>query len=591
MMMTSPDPLLDRASWVPYAAGALLLLIGIWLLSTLYHVTMEFDDGYSTIANARHLAGFPADYSWSRAPLWPAVLVPIAWLADWAGFNPLDVRPYHVVAVTAHLALLIWAWQWLARRFGPAPTTLLAFVTAVPTVVFFSYAPFLSHDLIGGFFALALLDRSLRFIESPSRKRWFLLVLIGAAAAMVKQTFALFWPISFVAITLLIALEGTLRESSRALALLALAAITSGLIVWIAFAWALDSALADTPFWLRPWVQTVAVSDFFRAYGDLRDLFYQWVYLRNLWAFGVLTMILIVPGIYFCWKSGDRLLRLVAICWPTYFLLMHLIAFKEVRYLAFLAPFSAVLACVAIRSIIRMRRVYFYPLLAIMAIDVSLATSEARRIFDTYYKTGVSDFLAEAGQLGGQEDRRIIMANVLSFVSPERMAFHGDRYHRITHIMPWHLKNILGMPADSVIYITELENARAELLREGDVFTFSNMTVVRNTPIPPDNATTMGPDFIQYLAVARTTGFRLNEGYYEVTEGVAKNLDTPFVLLPSERGTGFPIIVEKGSVPAETLVKLQGWTEPGESADLTVLELRTLCTIQGCRRIAPAHFN
>jgi hypothetical protein len=573
--------------WVNWVARALLAVIGIWLLSTLYFVQLEFDDGYTTIANARSLAGFQAEYAWNRAPLIPALLAPVAALAGALGLPSLAVWPYHLLMVLLHFALVVWAWRWLSSNLSARPFTLFAFAAAIPTVLYFSYAPFLSHDLIGGFFALMMLDLGRRFIDAPGVRAWWILVALGALAAMIKQTYALFWAVSLLALALVEIVEGRFRQNWRVMAALGAGAVVSAVVVWLVYAAVLSSSLTSTPFLLRPWLQTIAVPDYFRAYGDLRELFYQWIYLRNAWAHGIAVAVLVIPGLYFCWTSADTKLRAIAIAWLAYVIALHAISFKEVRYAAFLAPLSAVLVWAAIRGVARIRRIYVYPMIALLGADMALATTEATRIFHPYYRTTFPDFFSEVEAMPRDGTRRIIMINNLSFVSPERWAFHGDRYHRITHTMPYHMAQLLNLPAGTVMNVPHPELLTVELLRDGDILTFSNMVVTRNTPVPRDNATTMQPDFLQYLAVSTTLRFELDGDRYLPLDAGGEAHAQPFVLARTEAGEGLPVVAW-GSVSAELMTALQGWTTPMSSAELRVLKIRTLCTVRGCERLGAA---
>lgn len=57
----------------------------------------------------------------------------------------------------AHLIHLLGCWRLISRIHGANAAGVLGFILAVPTLLFFSYAPFVSHDIFPGVIALGML--------------------------------------------------------------------------------------------------------------------------------------------------------------------------------------------------------------------------------------------------------------------------------------------------------------------------------------------------------------------------------------------------------------------------------------------------
>lgn len=75
------------------------------------------------------------------------------------------------------------------------------------------------------------------------------------------------------------------------------------------------------------------------------------MYLRNLFAHGYLAVALALPGLFFCLRSGNIRRQSVAVAWLVLVTFMQLLEFKEVRYLGFLAPLTALLVVAALDAI------------------------------------------------------------------------------------------------------------------------------------------------------------------------------------------------------------------------------------------------
>ena len=91
---------------------------------------------------------------------------------------------------TLHWVYAAGVYALLARYYGHGWPTFVAFAAAIPTYMFFSQAPFLSHDIAPGGVLLWMLFLGHEYLEQPRLARWILLVLLGAAVALMKPIYA-----------------------------------------------------------------------------------------------------------------------------------------------------------------------------------------------------------------------------------------------------------------------------------------------------------------------------------------------------------------------------------------------------------------
>ena len=393
---TAP-PIGDRprggAPQVEYWANFVLMSIASWLLASIYWVNIEFDDGYTTIANAQYFLGISSDYFSQRGPLLAWLLMPAEWLSHRLGLHPLNVQLHHGLIGVFHFGYCWVAWRILRREFGAHPPVLVAYVAAVPTVVFFSYAGFISHDILPGLLALVMLGLA---DEYRRNGRWLTLValmVLGALGALIKHTYGGLWVAVLVANLMLVAMGSRDRAAFVRLVMLMMAAAVSGVITWLVYASLLAAVYPDSAFWMRPWLQMTSVIHRFDAEGPLREVFYQWIYLRNLSAYGWLAMAFLLPGLYLSWRRGNDFQKAAATAWVVLYLLMEFSPFKEVRYLAYLAPLTAVVIILPIERVMALGRRGLILILMILLVDLAGVTREAVRIVDPYYKNSVTHFL------------------------------------------------------------------------------------------------------------------------------------------------------------------------------------------------------
>lgn len=565
---------------VDLAIRAILWLITAWLVATLYFVRIDFDDGYSTIVNSQYFLGISSDYFWQRGPLVAWLLVPAEFLANLLGLGALNVLPHHATMIAIHMAYLVGVWIMLKREFGARAHTLLAFIAAVPTFLFFSYAPFISHDLFPGAVALLMVMLASDQIERPTRRRWLILVALGTSVMLVKQTYALIWVAVGIACSVSLQLgENRGLKSIKPILNLASAALASAVLTWIAYSWVLRNSFGAHPLLLGPWLQFRGVLDYVQSGGDIAKIFNQWMYLRNLSAHGYLAVALALPGLFFCLRSGNIRRQSVAVAWLVLVTFMQLLEFKEVRYLGFLAPLTALLVVAALDAIIGFRRSYLWLVLLVLAVDVAGVTREAMRITSPYYSKEVSGFLdlfPAPDKLAGT----LVMNAPLSFVSPEPYAFYTDRFHRITHVVPDQLRYLLGYDIAQMLLIYDQDLVDRPDVAPGSVFIYCNDVLTRRPPYRRDNQPQSIESFFQAFTVVESVTLLRVGDEYEL-----RNSNRQPVMLLRVPGVKRSPILVSDRVAAADVDALRGIEDAPAQLELLGFRVKALCDVDGCRTL------
>lgn len=569
-----------RATWVVPAARACLLVLALWLGLSLLWVGIEFDDGYAAMVNAQYFLGLPADYIWSRGPLLGLLLVPAEWLAHRLELHPLTVLPHHVVFVTLHLLHAWLVWKVLARSHGARPESLLAWLAAVPCVAFAGQAAFISTDILPGSMLLGMLVLAVTHCQRPRWSTAIALILIGFLAASTKHILAALWVAVLLSLAVVMLTEGHDRRAWRAWGQLLACASASAALTIALYAWALASTFPDAPWWQRPLLQVIDMEAYFANEGPIASIIFQGVYQRNLWAFGLLACALVLPGLWFSWRSGDRLLRAGVVAWLFMATLLQLVPFKETRYLLVLAPLTALLLVPAIRSLIALRRAYLWPMAALLAVDLTLASREALRLRQPFYKDQVPAFLADLPPASDPRGQ-MLMTGFLNFVAPDRWAYFGDRYHRIVHLNIAQLAPLLGYPPGRIRRFEKLLALTRDRFAIGDYLIFVNASIGRVPPIAPDNRTTMPRNFLQFIARAEAITLTREGEVYQLSSGESD--DRPWLLLRSERGEGDAALAF-GEFQVSDVLRLEALDEAPATLETTGFRISALCDSAGCRR-------
>lgn len=577
-----------RSSWtLPGGATGTLarlgfLLLASWLVWAAIRAGIDFDDGYGNLANAGHFLGWRAEHFFNSAPLMGFLLIPAQLLSHWLGLHPLDLRPAHALVALMHIAYLIGCWRLLAEIRGRDLATLLAFAAAVATPVFFSYAPFINLDIFPGALVLWMIVLAHRQLRSPSPRKFWTLVLLGAGLASLKQAYALVWIAIVMSLPVLCWMERAPRAQWRAALRMSGAAILSGLLTWLFYAAVLVNPFAADPFWLRPWLQIQAINHIYDVEGGGWQVFYPWIYLRNVSAYGVLAMLLVIPGVVLAFLRGQSVERLVAMVWLFLLAALHLTPYKEVRYLAFLAPLTAVLIAPVLYAIWQQRQVYRWLVLIVLSAGLLMSAAEALRLAHPYYQSAMMDFL-EPLPANQPPPGKLIMGGPLSFVSPESNAYFGDRYHRITHIMPEAIMSLYDYPAERLLRIKQTTDIQANMIEPGDIWLLTKDLLVRQKPFVRGNHEGLDQSFFQFYAVAERVTLQRRQGGYRISDSGPHSL---FVFV-SEGNDGGPTLA-RSELDDVTIARLYDWTEPPDEARVMAFRVLRRCGLGTCQRLEPS---
>lgn len=565
-----------RSTVVSWSIAAALALIAAWLAASVPLVNLEFGDGYSTVANARYFLGTSAEYFWQRGPLMAIVVAPGEWLARVLELSPLDVRPHHAVMILLHMSYLLAVWRILTRRFGPSLASALSFLAAIPTVVFFSYAPFISHDIFPGLLVVCLLLVCDAFLARPNLRDWLLFLALTLALGLLKQTFALV-PVALLASRILVAVPtSALAREWRPLLLLGLAGVLAGLLCWCGYASVLGGRFPDIGFWLRPLAMVDAINGNYGGLAELDKLVYPWLYLRNLSAYGLVAMTLVIPGIALAIWRGNVFMRQAAVFWALLVIAMMLMPFREVRYLAFLAPMTALLIVPVMRMVVSGPRRYQWLLAFVLVIDLARASLEAGRIIDPYYRRGVISFFEPLAAAVGPRTPIFFGIGWLSFVSPEDDAFFGDPFHRITEMQIEQIRVLNNWTPERVFRI-KLPAIKAAIARHPNgVFLIQTVLLSRNPPFRPGNLAGLPQSFLQVLATADQIDFVRSGNDYRV----AQRPELPVMLVDDEGGHAIVL----GSAPLDVIRHFARFEGAPEHIRLSVLRPLRVCELAGCRQ-------
>lgn len=546
------------------------LLVTLWIVACALLVQGEYGDGYQTIVNARYLFGDSANYYVQRGPVAAMLLLPVEVIAGWFAVDPVDVRPQHLYSGLWHSAYLLGCWLLLRRAPGDTIARLLAFGSAILTVVFYAYAPYLSHDIFPGLVYLGMIFLAHRWLSTGTHRDAALLVLMGAAATLFKQTYAVFW-ISIVVYALLslVFRWNAGRVSLRKfIALSLLAAISAGLS-WIGYAWFIGGELPEAAFFTRPLTLMTAVS---AQYGAaMAGAFPADLYLRNLPNFGIAAMLLALPGAWFALRGSDARMQQVAVCWLLAVVVMQLLEFREVRYLAFLAPLTAMLIVPVIQRLM-VHRVAAGLLVVLVVADQARGLAVAAQQIASTARIDVARFINAP-----ESAARMHVSQTLSFVYAGSSPLLRDRYHGIYHLTPHNISGLYEARVD-VNTIDDPRDLGRVGLRPGDRVYYSNNTIVRVPPWPADNIPASLGTFLLVAGNVAEFDLVLQNGSY-----ARVNNDNSYVMfVPAhEVGPAMPLITQ-GILPAEAAAGLFATPPGAEQISVLGVSIAALCQADVC---------
>jgi hypothetical protein len=406
-----------------------------------------------------------------------------------------------------------------------------------------------------------------------------MLVLLGAALASLKQAYALVWIAIVLSLPMLCWMEQAPRTQWLAALRISGAALLSGVLTWLFYGAVLANPFDADPLWLRPWLQIQAISHIYDVEGGGWQVFYPWIYLRNVSAYGILAMLLVLPGLVLAFWRGQSIERLVAMVWLFLLVALHLTPYKEVRYLAFLAPLTAVLIAPVLEEVWRRRKLYRWLTLIALSAGLLLSAAEALRLASPYYQSAMMDFL-EPLPASQPPSGRLIMGGPLSFVSPESNAYFGDRYHRITHLMPEAIMSLYDYPVERLLRIKQTTDVRAQMVEPGDIWLLTKDLLVRKKPFVRGNHEGLDPSFFQLFAVAEWTTLLRQQGGYRISGPYPQAM---FVLV-SELDGGAPTLAGP-QVDDATLARLYGWKEFPPRVQVLAFRVLRRCGLSACQQL------
>jgi hypothetical protein len=202
---------------------------------------------------------------------------------------------------------------------------------------------------------------------------------------------------------------------------------------WVGYGWFTAGQISEVSLLERSLVMLNSVSAQYNNEGDLSLLFPWTLYLRNLHNYGIATVLLIIPGVVLAFRGIDARLRMIAVCWLISLIMLQSVTFKEVRYVAFLAPLSAMLI-VPVISLLHRSRALFPALLAVVLIDQYRGLTMAAAQITSAPGVDIARFVGDFENSG-----KIVTSPNLSFAFIADGPIHRDRYHGIYHLSAEHL--------------------------------------------------------------------------------------------------------------------------------------------------------
>ena len=553
-----------RIFWV------LWIVVTVWLLACAFLVNGEYGDGYVTIANSRYLFSDNPTYHLQRGPLAAIMLWPVEVLVELFGVGPFEVTPYHLYSAVLHSIYLLGCW-WALRSTGASPLArIIAFATAVTTVVFYSFSPYLSHDILPGLLFLLMIFLANRWLSEKSRMDAVLLVIVGAAVVLIKQTYALFWVVIVIygVMAMLLRWDDGRVDWRKLLQLLGLAVLSAS-VTWIGYAWFAAEQWAHIPWYSRPWVLAVVVSEIFSESADLN--FPADLYLRNLHNFGVMAMLLVIPGVIVALRGKNARLRMIAMCWMMSAIVIQFTTFKEVRYLLFLAPLTAVLIVPAIEWAIK-RRTLLIAMVLIVGVDQVRGLSAAAKQLTATATIDPVRFFESAGTEG-----RIVASEIISFVYDARSPLTRDSYHGIYHIGAQLIFQL--QKAEFEVYeLFDTADLGMANLQSGDRVYAASGEVRRIAPYSEDNSPSMLPEYIAIAGRAATFKLRRQSHGY-----VVDGHENSYVMLvpDSKRGKHTPLF-SNSTFDVDQLEKVYGSLQDKNTLEVTGVIIDAMCRADSC---------
>lgn len=479
---------------VHYWFISILILISTWIVSSAYFVNVEYTDGYALIINTQYFLGqnsinpiqqYFDRYLATRMPLGSILLIPAEWLATYLQLPAFDVRLHHFSYSLIHVAYIWTIYVLLRRYYTNELTILIAFLATIPNFIFCSYVPFLSLDVFPGIVLLLMVLLTQKFTEHNSWQTWILLVLISTCALLLKYTYALFW----IIIIMVYGTHSLWTGTYRTIAGLIASAFVSVIIAWVVLSITLIGWDAETHFLLLPYFQIMGIIK-----NNPTEILSQqwWFYFKNFAAgYGILTTLLIIPGIVLAIGGKDVLLKRMSIVWILAFFSMIVIPYREVRYLAFLAPLSAFVIVGPIQWMLQYKRLWLVVSIVLLIFDLMRSIIEASIVYNDFFASNpIVNFFNVVDETSASK-RPIFMPEDLSFTSQSYTPLAGDKLHRVFQIYPSIIVRLynnssitaIGEPRFAADLMPALALERPELLPNNTVLLLANNLLYREMGI------------------------------------------------------------------------------------------------------------
>jgi len=570
---------LEKTTWL------FIGLIIIWLFWSASILGIETGDGYLTLATSQHFLGLNETYGFQRGPFLAFYLIPAEWIANSIGLHPLDLRPHHIMTAFLHSIYICFIWLILTRFYDKFDKFVaIAFLATIPSFIFFSYAIFISPDIFPGLILIAMILLAAKADKQSSIYIWSSLVILGFIATLFKQTYAIFW------ITILVSC--LFFYSRKTNFFLFTAASFSALLSWLTYAWFLQDAISpDIQWWIKPAYQIIIVANQFSSYSSeaLNKIFLPSLYIQNLYNYGLLTSILILPSIayvLFFDKSNNKTLKIISINWILIFLFLQFITYKEVRYLIPLAPLSAFILVPFLRFSEHSKfRVLFLSLITILLIfDISKGVSESLRVKHNFYQTMTSEYLQPINTFfenrNTQNKNKIIMINELGFTPNIYSPLKFDRFHRTFHLSKSVLPLLYGFDNDVFFSYGANDAISHEAFSAGDLILFSNEQVIREPPWDPLNRVSFHKNFTQIIGIAEKLTLSKAGDNFVITTG--SNDEKPLMLLNNKHHRLRALLGYNTFRTRDLATIIDKQTLSGDTIELIGFRILRSCNGSGC---------
>ena len=240
--------------------------VAVWLFAAALLVDLEYYDGYSAICNARFFLGLHEQYIGDRMPMMSIVLLPAELCKTWMGMHPLEVRPHHLTLAVLHTAYLVWVYLRSSGSLERSGARCSPLWPPFLTSCFSRTRPSLAMTCCQAPL-LWMLIWSEDYRAAPKKRIWLALVALGTTAALLKQTYAIFWIIVLLvhAFPLILANAEKRARGLPVVWRLGAAAAVSGAITWIVLGCVFATCAPEVPLLALRWCTCAMLRMFMRG--------------------------------------------------------------------------------------------------------------------------------------------------------------------------------------------------------------------------------------------------------------------------------------------------------------------------------------